>query len=94
MRTARLWTVLPSSAQWLFYCFHSGYSYFENHVAIKYHFRLVSCVQHIMTIKFFKAEFPKSLAVFQIREAGSFLDLCSDYTVVVVAAVLRESVSC
>lgn len=56
---------------------------------IKYHLGLVSYGHYILTIKFLKAEIPKSLAVFKVRQTRRLLNLCSDYIVVVVAAVLR-----
>lgn len=51
----------------------------------------MSYVQYILTIKFFKAEvlFPESLTVFKVRQTRRVLNLCSDYMVVVVAAVSR-----
>lgn len=59
-------------------------------MGIKHHFGLVSDVQDVLTVKFFKAvTCPKPPTVSKARQSRRLKNLWSDNMVVVEAAVLR-----
>lgn len=63
-------------------------SYFEYQVDIKSQFIIMSHIPDVLTVEFFKAEIPKLLTAFAVRETRKHLNIC--YYMVFVAVFLCQ----